>query len=35
MDDAYDRLTRHRCRMVKRGIAAQPLYAGYCNHENM
>nr|XP_030859153.1 beta-hexosaminidase subunit beta isoform X1 [Gorilla gorilla gorilla] len=35
MDDAYDRLTRHRCRMVERGIAAQPLYAGYCNHENM
>ncbi|PNJ60786.1 HEXB isoform 7 [Pongo abelii] len=35
MDDAYERLTRHRCRMVERGIAAQPLYAGYCNHENM
>uniref|UniRef100_A0A2K5QK04 Beta-hexosaminidase subunit beta n=1 Tax=Cebus imitator TaxID=2715852 RepID=A0A2K5QK04_CEBIM len=34
-DDAYDRLTRHRCRMVKCGIAAQTLFAGYCNHENM
>ncbi|XP_033035763.1 beta-hexosaminidase subunit beta [Trachypithecus francoisi] len=35
MDGAYDRLIRHRCRMVERGIAAQPLYAGYCNHENV
>ncbi|XP_062942421.1 beta-hexosaminidase subunit beta [Cynocephalus volans] len=31
IEDAYDRLTKHRCRMVRRGIAAQPLYTGYCN----
>ncbi|XP_074076495.1 beta-hexosaminidase subunit beta-like [Macrotis lagotis] len=30
LDDAYSRLTEHRCRMLRRGIAAQPLYAGYC-----
>ncbi|XP_044513628.1 beta-hexosaminidase subunit beta [Gracilinanus agilis] len=29
-DDAYDRLTQHRCRMVRRGIPAEPLYVGYC-----
>ncbi|MBZ3869585.1 Beta-hexosaminidase subunit beta [Sciurus carolinensis] len=28
--DAYKRLTRHRCRMVRRGIDAEPLYIGYC-----
>ncbi|XP_027376119.1 beta-hexosaminidase subunit beta-like [Bos indicus] len=33
LDDAYRRLTRHRCRMVGRGIAAQPLFTGYCEHE--
>lgn len=33
LDDAYRRLTRHRCRMVRRGIAAQPLFTGYCEHE--
>ncbi|KAB0369855.1 hypothetical protein FD755_018848 [Muntiacus reevesi] len=33
LEDAYRRLTRHRCRMVKRGIAAQPLFTGYCDHE--
>ncbi|XP_037657997.1 beta-hexosaminidase subunit beta [Choloepus didactylus] len=32
--DAYDRLRRHRCRMVRRGIAAEPLFTGYCEHEN-
>ncbi|XP_072462454.1 beta-hexosaminidase subunit beta [Notamacropus eugenii] len=30
LDDAYDRLTEHRCRMVRRGIKAQPLFTGYC-----
>uniref|UniRef100_A0A8C0WZJ5 Beta-hexosaminidase n=1 Tax=Castor canadensis TaxID=51338 RepID=A0A8C0WZJ5_CASCN len=34
IDDAYKRLTRHRCRMVRRGISAQPLFTGYCSHEN-
>ncbi|KAM9679891.1 beta-hexosaminidase subunit beta-like isoform 1-T1 [Dama dama] len=33
LEDAYRRLTRHRCRMVKRGIAAQPLFTGYCDQE--
>ncbi|XP_053444723.1 beta-hexosaminidase subunit beta [Nycticebus coucang] len=33
VNDAYNRLTRHRCRMLRRGIAAQPLYTGYCNYE--
>ncbi|XP_069411840.1 beta-hexosaminidase subunit beta-like isoform X1 [Ovis canadensis] len=33
LGDAYRRLTRHRCRMVGRGIAAQPLLPGYCEHE--
>ncbi|XP_027257469.1 beta-hexosaminidase subunit beta isoform X2 [Cricetulus griseus] len=32
VDDAYSRLVRHRCRMVSRGIAAQPLYTGHCGH---
>eukprot|EP00071_Canis_lupus_P036920 XP_022270477.1 beta-hexosaminidase subunit beta [Canis lupus familiaris] len=32
LEDAYNRLTVHRCRMVSRGIAAEPLYTGYCNH---
>ncbi|XP_074851533.1 beta-hexosaminidase subunit beta [Carettochelys insculpta] len=31
--DAYNRLARHRCRMVRRGIAAEPLFVGYCDHE--
>ncbi|XP_055968439.1 beta-hexosaminidase subunit beta-like isoform X1 [Sorex fumeus] len=31
--DAHERLTIHRCRMVRRGIAAQPLSPGYCDHE--
>ncbi|XP_007941560.1 beta-hexosaminidase subunit beta [Orycteropus afer afer] len=34
LDDAYNRLTRHRCRMVRRGIAAEPLFTGYCNFES-
>ncbi|XP_060057001.1 beta-hexosaminidase subunit beta-like [Erinaceus europaeus] len=33
LDDAYNRLTVHRCRMVRRGIAAQPLYTGHCADE--
>ncbi|XP_024419262.1 beta-hexosaminidase subunit beta [Desmodus rotundus] len=31
VDDAYRRLTAHRCRMVRRGIAAEPLFTGYCD----
>ncbi|XP_073535957.1 beta-hexosaminidase subunit beta isoform X2 [Phyllobates terribilis] len=31
--DAYSRLIKHRCRMVRRSIAAEPLYVGYCEHE--
>ncbi|XP_066233451.1 beta-hexosaminidase subunit beta [Saccopteryx leptura] len=31
VDDAYRRLTSHRCRMVRRGIAAEPLFTGYCD----
>ncbi|NWU90382.1 HEXB hexosaminidase, partial [Upupa epops] len=33
LQDAYERLTNHRCRMVRRGIAAEPLFVGYCPHE--
>ncbi|XP_062905312.1 beta-hexosaminidase subunit beta isoform X1 [Mobula hypostoma] len=33
LSDAYKRLTKHRCRMVQRGIAAEPLYIGYCDHK--
>ncbi|CAH2296835.1 beta-hexosaminidase subunit beta [Pelobates cultripes] len=33
VQDAYNRLVKHRCRMVRRGIAAEPLYVGYCKHE--
>ncbi|XP_035245648.1 beta-hexosaminidase subunit beta isoform X1 [Anguilla anguilla] len=33
IDDAYSRLIQHRCRMVQRGIPAQPLYVGHCDHE--
>ncbi|XP_006874473.1 PREDICTED: beta-hexosaminidase subunit beta [Chrysochloris asiatica] len=32
--NAYDRLTVHRCRMIRRGIAAEPLFTGYCSHEH-
>ncbi|XP_044302386.1 beta-hexosaminidase subunit beta isoform X2 [Varanus komodoensis] len=31
--DAYKRLNEHRCRMLRRGIAAQPLFVGYCRSE--
>ncbi|XP_078531383.1 beta-hexosaminidase subunit beta isoform X1 [Lissotriton helveticus] len=33
LGDAYNRLIGHRCRMVRRGIAAEPLYIGSCDHE--
>ncbi|XP_054979520.1 beta-hexosaminidase subunit beta-like [Sorex araneus] len=33
LQDAYHRLTIHRCRMVRRGIAAQPISVGYCERE--
>ncbi|KAK6492449.1 beta-hexosaminidase subunit beta-like isoform X1 [Huso huso] len=32
-DDAYSRLSQHRCRMVQRGIPAEPLYVGHCDYE--
>ncbi|XP_055454423.1 beta-hexosaminidase subunit beta [Psammomys obesus] len=31
LQNAYSRLAIHRCRMVSRGIAAQPLFTGHCN----
>ncbi|XP_052599455.1 beta-hexosaminidase subunit beta [Peromyscus californicus insignis] len=34
LGEAYKRLAAHRCRMVSRGIAAQPLFTGYCSHEH-
>ncbi|XP_039585552.1 beta-hexosaminidase subunit beta [Passer montanus] len=33
LQDAYKRLTKHRCRMLRRGIAAEPVFVGYCAHE--
>ncbi|XP_069737240.1 beta-hexosaminidase subunit beta [Phaenicophaeus curvirostris] len=33
LQDAYQRLTNHRCRMLRRGIAAEPVFVGYCPHE--
>ncbi|CAI9556023.1 unnamed protein product [Staurois parvus] len=33
VQDAYNRLIVHRCRMVGRGIGAEPLYVGFCEHE--
>uniref|UniRef100_A0A670Y4S7 Beta-hexosaminidase n=1 Tax=Pseudonaja textilis TaxID=8673 RepID=A0A670Y4S7_PSETE len=33
ISDASKRLTQHRCRMLRRGIAAQPLFVGHCNHD--
>uniref|UniRef100_A0A8C6WJI1 Beta-hexosaminidase n=1 Tax=Neogobius melanostomus TaxID=47308 RepID=A0A8C6WJI1_9GOBI len=33
LNDAYNRLSIHRCRMVERGIPAEPLFYGYCPHE--
>eukprot|EP00069_Balaena_mysticetus_P018650 bmy_11586T0 len=34
LEDAYRRLTIHRCRMLRRGIAAEPVFTGYCDHED-
>uniref|UniRef100_A0A8C2AXR3 Beta-hexosaminidase n=1 Tax=Cyprinus carpio TaxID=7962 RepID=A0A8C2AXR3_CYPCA len=31
--NAYNRLVQHRCRMVKRGIPAEPLFVGHCRQE--
>ncbi|XP_029024428.1 beta-hexosaminidase subunit beta isoform X2 [Betta splendens] len=31
--DAYNRLHLHRCRMVERGVPAQPLFYSFCPHE--
>lgn len=31
--NAYNRLVQHRCRMVRRGIPAEPLFVGHCRHE--
>ncbi|XP_077203528.1 beta-hexosaminidase subunit beta [Paroedura picta] len=33
LEDAYNRLVGHRCRMLRRGIEAQPLNVGFCHHE--
>uniref|UniRef100_A0A8B9KY60 Beta-hexosaminidase n=1 Tax=Astyanax mexicanus TaxID=7994 RepID=A0A8B9KY60_ASTMX len=33
INSAYNRLAKHRCRMVQRGIPAEPLYIGFCPHE--
>ncbi|XP_069793384.1 beta-hexosaminidase subunit beta isoform X2 [Narcine bancroftii] len=33
LNDAYSRLTKHRCRMIRRGIPAEPLFVGYCDYE--
>ncbi|XP_058239393.1 beta-hexosaminidase subunit beta isoform X2 [Hemibagrus wyckioides] len=30
---AYKRLIKHRCRMLRRGIPAEPLFVGFCPHE--
>ncbi|XP_019741675.1 beta-hexosaminidase subunit beta isoform X2 [Hippocampus comes] len=33
VDDAYDRLSSHRCRMLERGIPAEPLFSSFCPRE--
>ncbi|KAJ8344479.1 hypothetical protein SKAU_G00318080 [Synaphobranchus kaupii] len=33
LSKAYTRLSNFRCRMVRRGIRAEPVYVGYCKHE--
>ncbi|XP_069046856.1 beta-hexosaminidase subunit alpha [Lepisosteus oculatus] len=30
---AYPRLVEFRCRLLRRGVQAEPLYVGYCKHE--
>ncbi|XP_028457093.1 beta-hexosaminidase subunit beta isoform X2 [Perca flavescens] len=33
ISDAFNRLSVHRCRMVARGIPAEPLFSSYCPRE--
>ncbi|XP_028274509.1 beta-hexosaminidase subunit beta isoform X1 [Parambassis ranga] len=33
IDDAFNRLSVHRCRMVARGIPAEPLFSSFCPRE--
>ncbi|KAM6902626.1 beta-hexosaminidase subunit beta isoform 2-T2 [Xenentodon cancila] len=33
INDAFNRLSAHRCRMVERGIRAQPLFSSFCPRE--
>ncbi|KAM9375246.1 beta-hexosaminidase subunit alpha [Phaethornis superciliosus] len=33
LQDAYVRLAEFRCRLLGRGVPAQPLYVGYCDNE--
>nr|CAB3252625.1 beta-hexosaminidase subunit alpha [Phallusia mammillata] len=33
VEEATPRLNQHRCRMIRRGIPAEPLRPGYCTHE--
>ncbi|XP_023132480.1 beta-hexosaminidase subunit beta isoform X1 [Amphiprion ocellaris] len=33
LNDAFNRLSVHRCRMVERGIPAEPLFYSYCPRE--
>ncbi|XP_069556961.1 beta-hexosaminidase subunit beta isoform X1 [Brachyistius frenatus] len=33
INDAFNRLSVHRCRMVERGIPAEPLFTSYCPRE--
>nr|XP_033490046.1 beta-hexosaminidase subunit alpha isoform X1 [Epinephelus lanceolatus] len=33
VDKAFPRLQEFRCKLVRRGIQAEPLYVGHCKHE--
>ncbi|XP_016894106.1 beta-hexosaminidase subunit beta isoform X2 [Cynoglossus semilaevis] len=33
ISDAFNRLSRHRCRLVERGIPAEPLISSFCPNE--
>uniref|UniRef100_A0A8B9EFJ5 Beta-hexosaminidase n=1 Tax=Anser cygnoides TaxID=8845 RepID=A0A8B9EFJ5_ANSCY len=33
LQDAYVRLASFRCELLRRGVQAQPLFIGYCDHE--
>ncbi|XP_034566199.1 beta-hexosaminidase subunit beta isoform X2 [Notolabrus celidotus] len=33
INDAFNRLSLHRCRMVERGIPAEPLFSSFCPRE--